>query len=123
MPLVNYPNQSTTAYEFDFKGENDNVGYVLIYGDLPPNIVSSQTQAFLENFRNDFVSGKKLLSDQAISLNGVPGRAFTAQDKDGFIYEVHVYLAQNREYQLLIGTANGSSAAYRDAFMNSFKIQ
>jgi hypothetical protein len=55
-------------------------------------------------------------------LNGVPGRAYTAVDPDGYNYEVHEYLAGTRFYQLIITTSKGFTATQAGAFMNSFRI-
>ena len=77
----------------------------------------------LERFRDGAVSGKTLLTDEAINLNGVPGRAFTSRDKDGWLYDVHQFFVNKRLYQLIIVTNKDYTATYRDAFMNSFQIK
>ena len=68
------------------------------------------------------VSGT-LISDTPIMLNGVPGRAFTCQNPDGFVFDSHIYFVNHRLYQVLIVTNKDYPAKYRDAFVNSFAIR
>jgi hypothetical protein len=120
---LNNSDISVTMYEFYVELENQNVSYMLMYNDYPPNVGNDPAQTMLERFRDGAVAGKTLLTDQAISLNGVPGRAFTSVDKDGWDYDVRQYYQGHRLYQLIIVTNKGYSAAYRDQFMNSFAIK
>jgi len=82
-------------------------------------------QAVLEGARDGAVANVAgtLLTDTVISLNGVPGRAFTARNQDGFYFDAHVYYVNHHLYQVLIVTSKNNSAKYRDAFMNSFTIR
>ena len=103
--------------------EDHNVSYMLMYNDYPPNYANGAPADMLIKFREGATADKTLISDQIISLNGVPGRAFTTKDKDGWFYDVHHFFLNKRLYQLIIVTAPGHTALYRDEFMNSFQIK
>lgn len=109
--------------EYYVELQNKNVSYMLMYNDYPPDVANLAADVMLERFRDGAVSGKTLLTDAPISLNGVPGRAFTSRDKDGWLYDVHQFFVNKRLYQLIIVTNKDYTATYRDAFMNSFQIK
>ena len=58
--------------EYYVELENKNVSYMLMYNDYPPDVANLTADVMLERFRDGAVSGKTLLSDEVISLNGVP---------------------------------------------------
>jgi hypothetical protein len=103
--------------------EDHTISYMLMYNDYPANYANGAAADMLIKFRDGAIADKTLLSDAPISLGSVPGRAFTTKDKDGWLYDVHHYFLNKRLYQLIIVTAPGHTATYRDAFMDSFKIQ
>ena len=102
--------------------EDHNISYMLMYNDYPPAYANGAAADMLIKFRDGATADKTLLSDAPISLGSIPGRAFTTKDKDGWLYDVHHYFLNKRLYQLIIVTAPGHTATYRDAFMNSFQI-
>jgi hypothetical protein len=114
--------ESTTIYQFYAEADNSNTSYIVMYNDYSAAVVGGSPQALLERTRDGAVAGKTLLTDVVIDLNGVPGRAYTAVDPDGYNYEVHEYLAGTRFYQLIITTSKGFTATQAGAFMNSFRI-
>jgi len=121
--VVNLKNgESTTIYQFSAEADNGNTSYIVMYNDYSAAIVGGSPQALLERTRDGAVAGKTLLTDVAIDLNGVPGRAYTAVDSDGYNYEVHEFLAGIRFYQLIITTSKGFTATQHGAFMNSFRL-
>jgi len=113
--------------EWYVETDNHNVSYMLMYNDYPSNYANGAPLDMLIKFRDGAVAGKTLLTDQPISLSTplgtVPGRAFTTKDTDGWLYDVHHFFLNKRLYQLIIVTAPGHTAIYRDAFMNSFQIK
>jgi hypothetical protein len=113
--------------EWYLEMEDHNVSYMLMYNDYPPNYANGAPVDMLIKFRDGATADKTLLTDQPISLSTgvgtVPGRAFTTKDKDGWLYDVHHFFLNKRLYQLIIVTAPGHSATYREAFMNSFQIK
>jgi hypothetical protein len=109
--------------EYYVELENKNVSYMLMYNDYPPDAANLAPEVMLEGFRDGAATGKTLLTDAAITLDGVPGRAFTTKDKDGWLYDVHQFFVNKRLYQLIIVTNKGYTASYRDTFMNSFRIR
>lgn len=121
VPLKTGENVQMNEYYIEL--ENKNVSYMLMYNDYPPDVANLTADVMLERFRDGAVSGKTLLTDEAINLNGVPGRAFTSRDKDGWLYDVHQFFVNKRLYQLIIVTNKDYTATYRDAFMNSFQIK
>jgi hypothetical protein len=109
--------------EYYVELDNRNVSYMLMYNDYPPDAANLAPEVMLEGFRDGASAGKTLLTDTAITLDGVPGRAFTTIDKDGWLYDVHQFFVNKRLYQLIIVTNKGYTATYRDTFMNSFHIK
>jgi len=121
--VINLKNgDSTTIYQFSAEADTGNTSYILMYNDYSAAVVADSPQALLGRTRDGAVAGKTLLTDVVIDLNGVPGRAYTAVDSDGYNYDVHEFLAGTRFYQLIITTSKGFTATRRDAFMNSFRI-
>jgi len=120
IPLKN--SDSTTIYQFSAEADAGNTSYIVMYNDYSAAVVGGASQALLERTRDGAVAGKTLLTDVVIDLNGVPGRAYTAVDSDGYNYEVHEFLAGTRFYQLIITTSKGFTATQRNAFMSSFRI-
>jgi hypothetical protein len=112
---------SSTLYEFWVELDNNNVSYLVMYNDYPPNFADDGAEAVLARTRDGAVKDKTLTSDVVIDLNGIPGRAFTCTDKD-WNYSVHQFLAGKRLYQLIVVSNSDHPAAYADEFMNSFKI-
>ena len=111
------------SIQFDTEADNGDVSYIVMYNDYSAAIIGGRSaQDLLAATRNGAVAGKTLLTDAVIGLNGVPGRAYTATDKDDFNFDVREFLAGNRFYQLIITTKKGHTATQRDQFMNSFKI-
>lgn len=114
--------ETTTLYQFSANTGNNNTSYIVMYNDYAPDVVAVGPEVLLQRTENGAVAGKTLLSDQVINLRGVPGRAYTATDSNGYNYTVHEFLAGTRLYQLIVTTTKGSTATQLDAFMNSFII-
>ena len=113
---------STTLYEF--VAGDENVSYMVMYSDYPSQYIGDDAQTFLQGRRDgslQAVSGT-IATDEAINLNGVPGRAFTFTDANGVSYSVHDFLDGQRFYQVIVAVSKGSSADHQDEFINSFKI-
>lgn len=111
---------SWTLYEFTVSLENDYVVYMITYSDYDCAIGDPQT--CLAQVRDGAVSGKTLTSDVAIDLNGVPGRAYTVTDKDGWNYTIHSLLSGKRLYQLIVTSSKDHPATLTEQFLNSFRI-
>ena len=114
--------ETTTLYEFEFSADDDKASYIVMYNDYAADVIAGAPDALLQRTEAGAVVGKTLLTETAIDLHGVPGRAYTAKDSDGYNYDVHEFLSGTRFYQLIITTAKGDSATHRDLFMNSFSI-
>jgi hypothetical protein len=114
--------ETVTLNEFSAEDDNGNSSYIVMYNDYAADVVSDGAQALLQRTEGGAVAGKTRLSDEVIDLHGVPGRAYTAVDSDGFSYSVHEFLAGTRFYQLIATTTKGHTAAHLDQFMNSFNI-
>jgi hypothetical protein len=113
---------ASTLYQFWVDLDNDNITYMVIYNDYPADYASASPQALLETMRDGVVRNKTLTSDVPIELFGVPGRAFTATDKDGWQYAVHQFLDGSRLYQLIVVNSKERPAGMTEQFMNSFRI-
>jgi len=119
----------TKSVLFDFSDSvgNDRVNYTVMYGDVPSsvfaNFFNGSAESLLAHARDSALrQGRTLLTDAPISLNGNPGRAFSARDAAGNLYVVHYYFANNRFYQLIVVSTPGCTATDIDAFMASFQI-
>jgi hypothetical protein len=112
---------STKLFEFWTESDNSNVSYMVMYNDYSPEYATGDPQVVLASTRDGMVKGKTLVTDNAVSLNGVPGRAFTAKD-DHWNYSVRQYLKSKRLYQLIVVSNNDHPATQTDQFMNSFSI-
>jgi hypothetical protein len=121
VPVPLGPGKTANLFEFSVALENGDVRYLVTYNDYAPDMSVGSPEATLEAYRNGIAIGKTLLSDKAIALNGVPGRAFTAQSLDGH-YDVQAYYTGNRLYVLIVITKADHRASDRDAFMDSFQI-
>jgi hypothetical protein len=124
-PVAVNPNDSTQTmplYSFSAATDSDNVAYMVFYNDYPPGVATDEPSAVLGRARDGIANGKTLISDTAIDMNGIPGRAFLVRGPDGFSYDVRQYFTARRLYQVMIVTTQGYTAKYRDPFMNSFII-
>ncbi len=110
-----------TIYEFSVELAGGNISYMVMYNDYSATQANGDPQTVLANTRDGAVAGKTLLSDMAISLNGVPGREFTAKD-DTWNYTVRQYLSGKRLYQLIVVSNNDHPATQISQFLDSFKI-
>jgi hypothetical protein len=113
---------SSTLHEFWVAQADGNVSYMVIYNDYPPNYTSGDPQTFLANTRDGAVKGDTVLSDMAISLNGVPGREFSTKD-DKWNYTMRQFLKGNRLYQLIIVSNPDHPATQTSDFLDSFRIE
>ena len=112
---------STTLYQFWTEPDNNNVSYMVMYNDYSADYANGDPQATLATTRDGAVSGKTLLSDIVISLNGIPGREFTAKDAT-WNYTVRQFLQGKRLYQLIVVSSASHPATQTSAFMTSFRI-
>ncbi|MGD0739526.1 MAG: hypothetical protein ABR957_08020 [Terracidiphilus sp.] len=112
---------TTTLYQFWVELANGNVSYMVMYNDYSADYANGDPQTVLATTRDGAVGGKTLLSDTVISLNGVPGREFTAKD-DTWNYTVRQYLSGKRLYQMIVVSNNANPATQISDFMTSFKI-
>ncbi len=112
---------STTIYQFWTEIDNNNVSYMLMYNDYSTDYANGDPQTVLATPRDGAVNDKTLLSDMAISLNGVPGREFTAKD-DTWNYTMRQFLQGKRLYQLVVVSKPTHPATQSSEFMTSFKI-
>jgi hypothetical protein len=120
-PVTLQGSDSSTLYEFWVELEDNNVSYMVMYNDYPPNYANDSAANVLVRTRDGAVKDKTLTSDTAINLNGVPGRAFTCSD-DKWNYSVHQFLKGKRLYQLIVVSGKDHPATLTDQFMNSFSI-
>lgn len=114
--------ETIPQYMFSVSADNDSTAYMVLYNDYPPGYANGAPQSVLQNVRDGATSDKTLLSDTAIELQGVPGRAFTAEDSK-WSYSIQVYLMGKRLYQLIVVTTKGRSAPYANQFFDSFRIR
>lgn len=121
-PLALQGGGTSTLHQFWVDLDQDNITYMVIYNDYPADYASASPQELLETMRDGVVRDKTLTSDVPMELFGVPGRAFTALDKDGWQYAVHQFLDGTRLYQLIVVNSKGHPAPRTEQFLNSFRI-
>jgi hypothetical protein len=121
-PLTLQGGGVSTLHQFWVDEDFDYISYMVIYNDYPADYASASPQELLETMRDGVVRDKTLTSDVPIELFGVPGRAFTAVDKDGWQYAVHQFLAGSRLYQLIVVNSKNHPPATTEEFMNTFRI-
>lgn len=107
--------------EIYIETDSGNVSYMVMYNDYRADQATADPQVVLAQTRDGAVGSKTLLSDMAISLNGVPGREFTAKD-DTWNYTVRQFLSGKRLYQMIVVSKPDHPAAQISDFLNSFKI-
>ena len=124
--------EAATLYVFSVTTENGNTGYAVKYINYPADYVNgypadyatSDPEVRLQAVEKANAAGKTLFRDQAIDLDGVPGRDYAIMLPDGSSCTVHEYLAGNRLYQLLAWTAKDYLPKDRGyQFLHSFRIQ
>lgn len=109
---------ATVGYQYWTELESNNVSYMVMYNDFSGDYANGDPQATLASLRDGAVSKKTLLTDNAVSLNGVPGRSFTAKDGN-WNYSMRQYLKGKRLYQLIVVSTNEHPATQADQFFNS----
>ncbi len=120
--VINLKGGGTTAlHQFWTELENNNISYMVMYNDYSADYANGDPQSVLATTRDGAVSGKRLLTDTVITLNGVPGRAFTAED-DNWNYSVRQYLYGKRLYQIIVVWGKDRVPQQLDQFMGSFRI-
>ena len=112
---------TTTLHQFYVELADNNVSYMVMYNDYSGDYASGDPQTVLQTTRDGAVGTKTLLSDIVISLNGVPGREFTAKD-DTWNYTVRQFLQGKRLYQLIVVSNAANPATQISDFLNSFRI-
>ena len=112
----------TTLYQFYVGMADSTISYMVMYNDYPADYANGDPQSVLATTRDGAINGKTLQSDMAISLDGVPGREFTAKD-DKRNYTVRQFLSGKRLYQLIVVSDSDHPATQTSDFMSSFKIQ
>jgi hypothetical protein len=113
---------TTTLYQYWVEIDNNTITYMVMYNDYSAEYANGNAQAVLATTRDGAVKGKTLTSDVEFDLNGVPGRAFTASDDNGWNYSVHQFLNGKRLYQLIAVGTKDHPATLTDQFMNSFRM-
>jgi hypothetical protein len=111
----------TTLIQFSTESDNGNVAYMVMYNDYTGDYANGDPQVVLGSTRDGALTGKTMLSDMVINLNGVPGRAFTAKDKD-YNYSVRQFLKGKRLYQLIVVSTDTHPATVADQFFSSFQM-
>jgi hypothetical protein len=120
-PLTYKDGSTGTLYEFTVEVDGGNIAYMVMYNDYSGGQANGAPQTLLAQARDGAASGKTLLSDMAIDLNGVPGREFTCKD-DTWNYTARQFLKEKRLYQLIIVSKPDHPATQTSDFLNSFKI-
>ena len=124
--------ETATLYTLGASADNGNTEYIVKFINYPADYVNgypaeqaiSDPQVRLQAAEKGDAAGKTLFRDQAIELDGVPGRDYAIMLPDGSSCTVHEYLAGNRLYQLFACTAKDYLPNDQGhQFLHSFRIQ
>lgn len=102
-------------------GKPNQTGYVVMYTDFTGDAAAEDAQTHLQNIETDFFANKTRLSERAVDLNGVPGRAYTAADSQ-HNYTMRDFVTGTRVYWVIVVTSKGYTAPQANRFLNSFRI-
>ena len=119
-PLKLSETESATLHRFQFIGNG--LIYIVTYNDFPSSMLAGSPTEILATVRDGALEGTPLLVDQVIDLNGVPGRAFAFQKKDGRMFVARDFLRGGRLYQVVVIADATSSPTQVAKFLNSFRI-
>jgi peroxiredoxin len=110
---VDVPNAGTIATHM-FSGDRNNISYFVAYADFPEDLIAqSDPEKMLDGSVNGAVGNVNgvLVGQSKISLSGNPGREILANAKlpngQDATLKAHIYLVQNRLYQVLILSLKG----------------
>ncbi|MGF1458645.1 MAG: hypothetical protein ACFBSG_06410 [Leptolyngbyaceae cyanobacterium] len=114
-----------------FTAETGDSAYVVAYSDYPEEIVDqTDPQVLLNSSRDGAVGnlGGTLISESELELEGHPGRALViradAEQGETATISSHIYLVDNRLYQVLVvAPENSPEAGTSAAFLDSFDLQ
>lgn len=113
-----------------FLADTPDGAYMVSYLDLPEELAKqSTTKSLLDNRRDTAVknANAQLISEKEITLNGNPGREFTAHavgkaGERGFL-KVRVFLVKDWVYQITVLTLEDRvTEAQMDVFLDSFRL-
>jgi hypothetical protein len=100
--------------------------YLVSWTEYPKDSIEDRaTEKTFNRMRDALVGFKegKVLSDNALTLEGHPARAVTFETKDEQLTNVRFYFVENRLYQVMVHSRNGNkNAADAERFLNSFKL-
>ena len=123
-------NGTLVEQEYYVNLENDHKGlYMVKYVDIPNLANFTPEQALLDGRDGDMKGpdlsprNRTMLADAPISVNGVPGRAYTIFDADTKVTIVtHAFVAGNRHYEFDVVFVGDHSVPYSDSFLNSVSL-
>jgi hypothetical protein len=112
-----------------FIAEQGQEAWLVGYSDYPEEIVqASDPEAILAGARDGAVANVngQLVSDTEISLDGYPGREFSAsvtQNGQDFVLRQRVFLVGNRLYQMVVIVPKGTESSTEvEDFLHSFQL-
>ncbi|MEM1309923.1 MAG: hypothetical protein AAF892_02900 [Cyanobacteria bacterium P01_D01_bin.71] len=116
---------------YTFTAEADETAYVVAYSDYPLEMVREiDPQELLDSSRDGAVAnlGGTLETEEAIDLDGNPGRSLVisteANQAQPATINSRIYLVDNRLYQILVVTPEGTDATESSAaFLDSFNLE
>jgi hypothetical protein len=112
-----------------FVAEHGQQAWLVGYSDYPEATVKASDPAtMLAGARDGAVANAngQLVSDVEVTLNGYPGREFSAavtQNGQEFVLRQRVYMVGNRLYQVLVLVPKGEEDSPEvEAFFQSFQL-
>lgn len=114
------------AVSYEFVVDQGALAYVVSLTEYPKGTLAGKSATRLfDQARNDLIknSTELLRVDKPITLDHHPGREVVIEDKDGYVQDLHIYLAGDRIYEVITGGPKGSeNSADAKRFHASFRI-
>ncbi|MBN1431094.1 MAG: hypothetical protein JXB07_22180 [Anaerolineae bacterium] len=107
-----------------FSVEDWGDAYLVGYSDFPQDIIEGTDAEMLLDFARDGAAGDgTILSETSITINGYPGRALEIDSSDDdIVLYANIYLVDNRLYQVIVTSGDGTRSAKVSEFLDSFKL-
>jgi hypothetical protein len=102
-----------------------NAAYIVLYSDYPVMVLNVPAQQVLDGGRDGAVANSKgrLVSEQHLSLDGFPGRAFTVDVQGKGLLKARAFLVRQRLYTIIAaGTQETIQHEETETFLTSFRL-
>lgn len=110
-----------------YRGSIGKTSYIVSISEFSADYIKQPVKAIFDNARNGSLarSGGTLVSEKDITLDKVPGRETIVKAKDAGFVKAHVYVHNDKQYAVMIGSPNEKDLDDDNArkFFDSFKLK